>query len=277
MKKACVIGWPISHSRSPIIHNHWIAQHRLDAVYERIPVSPENLESFLRSMADNGYAGCNVTIPHKERAFAIVNHVDDTAIRIGSINTIWLHDGNLHATSTDGMGFCTNVEQTVTGFSFRDSIVTMIGAGGSSRPIINEMLNRGAAEITLANRTLARAEDVQKVFGAKVRAIALENLDTALPRTDLLINTTSIGLGSDTEFPADINLLPDNAIVADIVYVPLETALLKKAKARGLRTVGGLGMLLHQAVSGFEKWFGITPQVTPELFALVAADITGKA
>jgi shikimate dehydrogenase len=277
MKKACVIGWPISHSRSPLIHNHWIAKHHLDAVYERVPVSPENLESFLSTLQHNGYTGCNVTIPHKEAAFRIADHIDETAIRIGSINTIWLQDGSLHATSTDGMGFCTNVEQTVTGSSFRDSVVTMIGAGGSSRPIINEMLNRGAAEITLANRTLARAEEVQKVFGAKVRAIALDKVDTALPRTDLLINTTSIGLGGDTEFPADINLLPDNAIVADIVYVPLETALLKKAKARGLRTVGGLGMLLHQAVSGFEKWFGVTPQVTPELFALVAADITGKA
>jgi shikimate dehydrogenase len=277
MKKACVIGWPISHSRSPLIHNHWIAQHHLDAVYERVPVSPENLESFLRSLADNGYTGCNVTLPHKEQAFRIADHIDQTATRIGSINTVWLQDGKLHATSTDGVGFCTNVEQTVPGFSFRDTRVTMIGAGGSSRPIINEMLNRGAAEITLANRTLSRAQDVQKIFGAKVRAIALENVDTALPRTDLLINTTSIGLGSDTEFPADINLLPVHAIVADIVYVPLETSLLERAKARGLRTVGGLGMLLHQAVPGFEKWFGVRPQVTPELFALVAADITGKA
>ncbi len=276
MKKACVIGWPISHSRSPLIHNYWITQNKLDAVYERVSVTPENLQSFLRSLAENGYAGCNVTLPHKEHAFRIADHIDETAMRLGSVNTLWLEHGKLHATSTDGMGFCTNVEQSVPGYSFRDSIVALIGAGGSSRPIINEMLNRGVAKITLANRTLARAQDVQKIFGAKVHVIALDKVNTALQHADLLVNTTSIGLGSDEEFPADVTLLPEHAIVADIVYVPLETALLEKARARKLRTVGGLGMLLHQAVPGFEKWFGVRPQVTPELFERVSADIAGK-
>ncbi len=276
MKKACVIGWPISHSRSPLIHNYWIRQHQLDASYERIPVAPEDLQTFFQSLPEGGYTGCNITIPHKETAFHLVDETDETSRRIGSINTVWLEDGKRKAMTTDGMGFCDNIEQSLPGFSFRDKNVLVIGAGGSSRPIINEMLNRGAAEIILANRTLQRAEVVQKIFGQKVRATGLGNLNSAMPHADLLVNTTSIGLGSNGGFPADVNLLPDHAIVADIVYVPLETTLLEKARARRLRTVGGLGMLLHQAVPGFEKWFGIRPQVTPELFSLVAADIAGE-
>ncbi len=275
MKKACVIGWPISHSRSPLIHNYWLKLHGLPGLYERVPVAPDELQTFLRSLKQQGYRGCNITIPHKESAFHLVDAVDETSRRIGSINTVWLENGSLHAMSTDGIGFCANIEQTVPNFSFIDQIVTVMGAGGSTRPIVDEMLRRGAREIIIANRTIERAVDIMRLFGPKVKAIKLSEVNNALPQAGLLINTTSIGLTGAAEIPVDLRQLPPEAIVADIVYVPLETNLLKRARVCNLRTVGGLGMLLHQAVPGFEKWFGVRPLVTSALYDHVAANITG--
>lgn len=273
MTKACVIGWPISHSRSPLIHNYWLKLNGLAGSYDRVAVRPDELTTFLQTLEAQGLRGCNITIPHKERAFSLVDSVDETSRRVGSINTVWREAGRLHAMSTDGTGFCANVEQSIPDFNFIGKIVTVLGAGGSSRAIVNELLLRGADKIFVANRTTARAAEFVMLFGPAIKAIELSAVDAVLAQTDLLVNTTSIGLGDGADVPVDLSHLPSQAVVADIVYVPLETKLLHRARQRELRTVGGLGMLLHQAVPGFEKWFGMRPIVTQELFELVADDI----
>ncbi len=271
--KACVIGHPIAHSRSPLIHSYWLKQMSIDGQYEKQDVAPEDLQNFFLNLEDNNLRGCNITIPHKEHAIKFVDDIDDTSSRIGSINTVWLENRKRRASTTDGIGFCTNIEQSLKSFSFKDKRVVVVGAGGSTRPIVAEMINRGAAEIIIANRNLGRAQDIARIFANMPKAIPLDELNRNISTADLLVNTTSIGLHGETEYPADLMLLPESAVVTDIVYAPLETQLLKNAKTRNLTTVTGLGMLLHQAVYGFEKWFGQTPTVTEELYKLVAADL----
>ncbi len=245
----------------------------MDGSYERREIQPAELEKFMNDLPHSEFVGCNITIPHKEQALRYVDEADDTSRRIGSINTVWIENGKRHAMTTDGIGFCANIENTITNFDFDSKTVTVVGAGGSARPVIDEMLRRGAGQITIANRNLERAKDIATLFGKSVTAVALTDVNLALPRSDLLVNTTSIGLAGESSYPADLAKLPDHAIVSDIIYAPLETPLLRVAKARQLRTVTGLGMLLQQAVPGFEKWFGIRPVVTPELYDLVAADL----
>ncbi len=271
--KACVIGHPIAHSRSPLIHSYWLKQMSIDGQYEKQDVAPEDLQNFFLNLEDNNLRGCNITIPHKEHAIKFVDDIDDTSSRIGSINTVWLENRKRRASTTDGIGFCTNIEQSLKSFSFKDKRVVVVGAGGSTRPIVAEMINRGAAEIIIANRNLGRAQDIARIFANMPKAIPLDELNRNISTADLLVNTTSIGLHGETEYPADLMLLPESAVVTDIVYAPLETQLLKNAKTRNLTTVTGLGMLLHQAVYGFEKWFGQTPTVTEELYKLVATDL----
>lgn len=271
--KACVIGHPIAHSRSPLIHTYWLKQMSIDGQYDKQDVAPGDLQNFFLNLEDNNLRGCNITIPHKEHAIKFVDDIDDTSSRIGSINTVWLENRKRRASTTDGIGFCTNIEQSLKSFSFKDKRVVVVGAGGSTRPIVAEMINRGAAEIIIANRNLGRAQDIARIFANMPKAIPLDELNRNISTADLLVNTTSIGLHGETEYPADLMLLPESAVVTDIVYAPLETQLLKNAKTRNLTTVTGLGMLLHQAVYGFEKWFGQTPTVTEELYKLVAADL----
>jgi shikimate dehydrogenase len=273
MIKACVIGWPIAHSRSPLIHNYWIKHHGLSGNYDKKPVEPESLRTFFESLKQGDVAGCNVTIPHKETALAFMDHADERVRRIGALNTVWRVDGKLHATSTDGPGFVANVRDHCPAFQFKGATATVLGAGGSARAIVDELLRCGVTHIAILNRTTARAQQLSAHFGSGVRAVEVPQLSQVLQSTDLLINTTPQGLTTENRIEIPWDQLKTTAVVADIVYTPLVTSFLKAAQQRGHDIVPGLGMLLHQAVIGFEKWFGVTPKVAPELYAMVAKDI----
>ncbi|MDX8467736.1 shikimate dehydrogenase [Mesorhizobium sp. VK23B] len=271
-KKAFVTGHPIAHSRSPKIHGHWLAKYGIDGSYEAIDVRPEDFPVFLKSLGENGYRGGNVTIPHKEAAFALVERRDEAADAIGAVNTLWLEEGVLWGGNTDGLGFAGNLDEHAPGWAANGPAV-VLGAGGASRAVIHALKQRGVKDIRIVNRTLARAQELADRFGAGVSAHGDGAVAELLADAGLLINTTALGMHGNEALAADPAGLPGHAIVTDIVYVPLETPLLAAARARGLKTVDGLGMLLHQAVPGFERWFGKRPEVTPELRRMIVADI----
>ena len=273
MKKACVIGYPIAHSRSPMIHNHWLKKHGIHGLYEKREVKPEDLTTFLKNLNANGYVGCNITIPHKEAAKSLVSEYDEVVRKTGSLNTIYYENDKLKATSTDGEGFYQNLLSAATDLNLTGKSVLILGAGGSARAVIERLLRAGVAEIKILNRTKYRAEELCVLFGPKLRAIELDHFVAESKDIALLVNTTSQGMKGQPELAIDLSHLPKSAVVADLIYVPLKTKLIRDAEARGLRAVGGLGMLLHQAVVGFEKWFGVRPQVTAELYDMVARDI----
>ena len=273
MIEACVIGWPISHSRSPIIHGYWLKQHGIEGSYTRQPVEPANLPSFLGNLAQQGYAGCNVTIPHKEQAYQLVTRADDTTERLGAVNTVYLRDGKLLGTNTDGEGFINSLRHAQPGLTLKNTRAVVLGAGGASLAIVNALLEQGVMSIALANRTLEKAELLRKRFGDKVNPIAWDKAEDHLSECDLLVNTTSLGMTGQPDLDIGLARLPQKALVTDIVYTPLRTPLLKNAAARGNPVVEGLGMLLHQAVRGFSLWFGVVPKVTDELHDLVARDV----
>ena len=273
MIKACVIGWPISHSRSPLIHGYWLRQHGIDGSYTRQPVEPSDLAQFLNGLEGSGYAGCNVTIPHKENAFALVTPADETTQRLGAVNTVYVKDGQTFGTNTDGEGFLNSLRHSLPDLSLRGSRAVVLGAGGASLAIVNALLEQGASEIAVANRTLEKAEILRSRFGARIRPVAWDRAAGELSDCNLLVNTTSLGMKGQPELMLDLARLPSSAVVTDIVYTPLRTKLLVDAAARGNPVVEGLGMLLHQAVRGFSLWFGARPEVTPELHDLVARDI----
>ncbi|TPJ66934.1 shikimate dehydrogenase [Mesorhizobium sp. B2-6-1] len=274
-KKAFVTGHPIKHSRSPKIHGHWLARYGIDGSYQAIDVAPQDFAEFLKTLQASGYLGGNVTIPHKEAAFALVEHLDEAAQQIGAVNTLWLEDGQLWGGNTDSHGFAANLDDHAPGWASNGPAV-VLGAGGASRAVIHALKQRGIHDIRIVNRTLARAAELRDRFGAGVSAHGMAATGELLADAGLLINTTALGMQGNEGLAADPALLPDHAIVTDIVYVPLETPLLAAASARKLKTVDGLGMLLNQAVPGFERWFGVRPQVTPELRALVEADLAPK-
>lgn len=276
MKKACVIGWPIKHSRSPLIHNYWIKQHNIDGVYERRAVEPRDLSQFIRNLSSHGYVGCNVTIPHKESALTSVDEYDERVAKTGSLNTIYLRDRKICATSTDGDGFLNNIYAYAPNFQFRDKKILMIGAGGSARAICERLLHQNVHSISVLNRTSARILELQNIFGNQIKTVPENQLETQLRQSDMLINTTSQGMVGQPDLQIDLRQLPKHAVVADIVYVPLKTNLILQAEALGLITVPGLGMLLHQAVEGFSHWFGVRPQVTQELYDMIAQDILAE-
>lgn len=276
MLRACVIGWPIQHSRSPLIHGHWLAKYGIEGTYTREAVKPEDVTTFLASLADRGFAGCNVTLPHKHAALAAAAQKHAAAVAIGAANTLWLEDGDLHATNTDAYGFMTHLSETVPDWQSVDAPVSILGAGGAARALIHGFLTAGVEEIRLFNRTPARAEDLARHFGARVTPHAWADRERLSRDAGVLVNTTALGMIHGEPLDLDVSHLSTDTIVADIVYVPLETPLLAAARRRGLRTVDGLGMLLHQAVPGFEKWFGRKPEVTPDLRALLVADIEGR-
>ncbi len=276
MKRACVIGWPIQHSRSPMIHGHWLAKYGIAGTYAREAVKPEDVTTFLASLTDRGFAGCNVTLPHKHAALAAAAHKDAAAVAIGAANTLWLEDGTLHATNTDAYGFMTHLAQTVPDWQAEDAPICILGAGGAARALIYGFLAAGVDEIRIFNRTPARAENLARHFGPRVTPHSWIDRERLSRDAGVLVNTTALGMIHGERLELDVSHLDTRTIVADIVYVPLETPLLAAARQRGLRTVDGLGMLLHQAVPGFEKWFGRKPEVTPELRALVTADIEGR-
>ncbi|NUS18695.1 MAG: shikimate dehydrogenase [Mesorhizobium sp.] len=273
-KKAFVTGHPIAHSRSPKIHGYWLKKYGIDGSYQALDVRPEDLAAFLGSLEQSGLSGGNVTIPHKEAAFALVDRRDEAAEAIGAVNTLWLEEGVLWGGNTDGIGFAGNLDQYAPGWAANGPAV-VLGAGGASRAVIHALKERGVRDTRIVNRTLPRARDLAVRFGAGVSAHEPDAVGDLLADAGLLINTTSLGMHGDATLSTDPTGLPDHAIVTDIVYVPLQTPLLAAARARGLKTVDGLGMLLHQAVPGFERWFGRRPEVTPELRRMIVADIEG--
>lgn len=270
--RAFVCGHPVAHSRSPLIHGHWLSTLGIDGTYERIDVAPSDIRTFLADLPRNGYAGGNVTIPHKEAAFEAVVRRDGEAEAIGAVNTLWLEGGDLCGGNTDAIGFAANLDEQASGWRGRD-VAVVLGAGGAARAIVHAILSAGYGRVEIVNRTLPRAQDLADLFGAKVRAHGPDLAGSLLPAADLLVNTTSLGMDGEGSLPADVERLPDHALVTDIVYVPLQTPLLVAAAARGLATADGLGMLLHQAVPGFERWFGTRPTVTQALRDLVVADL----
>ena len=278
MIRACVIGHPVSHSRSPLIHNHWIAEHRLDAVYTRQDVAPEGIASFLNLIREGAYRGCNVTLPHKEAVAQLVDRRGSEAEATGSVNTVYLEDGRLVGDSTDGWGYLAYLDATYPGWDGTAGSVLMIGAGGAARSIVHSLLGRGRGvdRIGVANRTRARSDELAARFGPRVQTVPWPVPAAALAGADLLINTTALGMEGQVSLDVAVDGLPGHAIVSDIVYVPLETPLLAAARGHGLRVLDGLGMLLYQAVPGFERWFGVRPTVTPALRAILEASIEGR-
>lgn len=270
---ACLIGWPAAHSRSPLIHRYWLKSFGIAGDYRIEAVAPDRFDDFIRHLAARGYVGANVTIPHKERALAL-SRPDARARAVGAANTLWLEGEVLRSTNTDVEGFINNLDACAPGWDASGTAL-VLGAGGSARAVVHGLIERGVTRVDLVNRTLERAEALRSAFGQAVVPATWNDLPRLLPRAGLLVNTTSLGMAGQPSPRLDLGLLPETAVVADLVYVPLETGLLKSARARGLRVADGLGMLLHQAVRGFSLWFGRVPSVTAELRALVEADLAG--
>ncbi|WP_439408435.1 shikimate dehydrogenase [Bradyrhizobium sp. DASA03076] len=269
---ACLIGWPAAHSRSPLIHRYWLRTLGIAGGYVIEAVPPDDLRDFVLRLSLRGFVGANVTIPHKVGVMEL-STPDARARAVGAANTLWFEDGELRSTNTDVEGFLGNLDATAPGWG-KAGDALVLGAGGASRAVVFGLLDRGFANVHLANRTLANAAALAAQFGPNVHPLAWDGINDVLPRAKLLVNTTSLGMHGQGALEVDVARLPEAAVVADLVYVPLVTPLLAAARARGLRTADGLGMLLHQAVRGFELWFGRRPEVTAELRALVEADLT---
>jgi shikimate dehydrogenase len=273
-KAVCVIAWPAGHSRSPLIHNYWIKQHKLDAEYRREAVPPDKFAAFVQNLQGNGYVGANITVPHKEAALA-ASEPDDRARAVGAANTLWYEDGSLQSTNTDVEGFLANLDVAAPGWDRGLETAVVLGAGGGARAVVFALLQREVGRVYVINRTRDRALALKKKFGARVHLAGWNETTGLLGGAGILVNTTTLGMVGQPRL--EINLrCPPSLVVADLVYAPLETGLLAAARARGLRTADGLGMLLHQAVRGFQLWFGVRPEVTPELRALVEADLLKK-
>ncbi|MGU3495170.1 shikimate dehydrogenase [Xanthobacteraceae bacterium A53D] len=276
MKRVVITGHPVSHSRSPLVHGYWLKQHGIAGEYGVRDVPSEQAHDFYTRFAEQGLVGCNVTIPHKEVAFAALDEADDVARALGAANTLWLEDGKLCGANTDAPGFIGNLDASVPGWDTDRSVALVLGAGGASRAVIYALLERGFDKVVLANRTLARAEALAAHFGPKILPIKWEDAARYLADATVLVNTTALGMKGQPPLDLDLAPLRASAVVSDIVYVPLETPLIKAARARGLRTVDGLGMLLHQAVPGFERWFGVRPVVDAGLRDLIVEDLRAK-
>ena len=265
---ACVIGWPIEHSLSPLIHGYWLEQYGIEGLYDRRAVSPDDVGDFFSEFLNHGLVGCNVTLPHKEVAFRSADRTSGHAARLGAANTMWLEDKTLVADNTDTYGFLTNLDDLAGGWDDAETAL-IVGAGGASRAIIAGLIDRGFTRISIANRTLERAEALVDWFtgenAAVLEAVPLEELNDVVSRADIVINTASAGLDGSAPPAIDWARARPTAIATDILYVPLVTPFLNEAAAAGLVTVDGLGMLLHQAVPGFRQWFGVEPVVDDEL------------
>jgi shikimate dehydrogenase len=273
--RVCVMGHPIAHSRSPMIHGHWLATLGIAGTYELEDIAPEDFDEFLAHFQAHGYIGGNVTVPHKEAAYRLVGRRDPLAEAVGAVNTVWLEHGELVGGNSDPYGFISNLDDRAPGWEVAGCRAVILGAGGSARAATYALLQRGIV-VALVNRTLARAQDLATKFGPKVTAHGVAALPVLLPAADLLVNCTSQGMVGQPRLALDLDALKPSAVVYDIVYVPLETELLAAARRRGHRTADGTGMLLQQAGFGFHKWFGVHPKVTPELRALIEADIVAK-
>lgn len=263
---AGVMGWPVGHSRSPRLHGFWLRQHGIDGAYVPLAVPPDRVEQAIRALPALGLRGCNVTVPHKEAALRAVDRLDPVAKRIGAVNTILVQeDGTLEGRNTDGFGFVENLREGAPGWRADAGPAVVLGAGGAARAILVALLEEGAPEIRLTNRTAARAEELAAEIGGPIRIVPWERRADALSGAALLVNTTTQGMTGQPALEIELSDLPATALVTDIVYTPLVTPLLAAAQARGNPVVDGIGMLLHQARPGFAAWFGLDPQVTPEL------------
>ena len=269
---AGLLGWPVAHSRSPVIHNHWLARYGIPGRYVLFGVPPKRLEAAVRGIAVLGLRGCNVTTPHKQTIFPMLDHVDELARKIGAINTVVVgDDGALSGFNNDGNGFVQSVRDAAAGWRPDAGPITIVGAGGAARAIIASLQAQGAREVRVVNRTRSRADELQAWFGAPVVAVSWEERSSALEGARLLVNATNQGMAGKPALDLALDALPKDAIVGDVIYVPPETPLLATARARGHVTVNGLGMLLNQARPAFNAWFGVMPEITPELRAAIAA------
>ena len=272
-KKAFVIGHPIAHSRSPLIHGTWLAEHGIDGSYEAIDVAPAELPAFFERLRSGEFAGGNVTIPHKEAVFALCDSVDDLAKTIGAVNTLVVRDGKVHGYNTDYLGFLGNLDAAAPGWSDGPRDALVIGAGGAARAILVALRERNGGKVHVLNRTLANAEALVEEIEGPFEAHGFEAFAGLAPKIGIVVNTSSIGMHGSRFDWLDMSLLPKTSLVTDIVYTPLITPLLADAQAHGLHIVDGLGMLLHQAVPGFADWFGVRPEVTPALRARIEATL----
>ncbi|MEQ1658986.1 MAG: shikimate dehydrogenase [Hylemonella sp.] len=271
---AGVMGWPVAHSRSPAIHKHWIHHHGLNGSYVLLPVQPDRLVDAVRGLRALGFAGCNLTIPHKVAAMPLMDRIDPLATRIGAINTIVVEpDGTLSGYNNDAYGFIQSLLDAQPDWRADAGPVTVLGAGGAARAILVALAERGAREIRLCNRSLDKAQALAVEFGGPICAYAWEQREEAMEGAALLVNSTSLGMKGQDPLPLSLDRLPKHALVCDVIYVPLETPLLAAARLRGNPTVNGLGMLLNQARPAFARWFGVTPEVTPELRRLIEATL----
>jgi shikimate dehydrogenase len=271
---AGVMGWPVMHSRSPMLHNYWFRQHDLAGTYVPLAIRPEGLAAALRALPALGFAGCNLTIPHKETAMAIVDEIDVAARKIGAISCVTVRaDGSLHGANNDAFGFAEGLLEAAPDWRASAGPAVVIGGGGAARAVIHALTERGARDIRLANRTRARAEKLASDLGGPIHVLDWSERHAALGGAALLVNTTSQGMVGYPPLELRLDDLPRSAIVSDVIYIPGETPLLAAARARGHRTVNGLGMLLHQARPAWRAWFNIDPQVTPDMRAMIEATI----
>jgi len=274
---AGVLGWPVAHSRSPRLHNYWLAQYGINGAYLPLPVRAEHFAEAVKGLVRLGFAGANVTVPHKEAAFALCDRADDSATKAGAANTlVFAPSGEIHGSNTDGFGFIEALHAGVPGFDARKCPAVVLGAGGSARAVVQALTAAGAPEIRLVNRTPERAERLAAELRGPIRRFGWAEGARCLEGAALLVNTTMLGMKGQPPLEIDLAALPQSAAVNDIVYVPLETPLLRAARARGNPAVDGLGMLLHQARAGFKAWFGRDPEVTEALRRHVAADLLAE-
>jgi shikimate dehydrogenase len=273
--RACIMGHPVAHSRSPMLHGYWLRTLGIDGTYELADVAPEKFDAFFRGLKANGFVGGNITIPHKEAAYRLVDRRERAADAIGAVNTVWYEGDVLIGGNTDWLGLVGSLDDIHPGWDKPPGKVVVLGAGGSARASVFGFTERGFT-VSIVNRTHERAEKLAAAFGSRAAAHGFDALPKLLGEADVLINNTSLGMAGKPPLELDLSALKKTAIVYDVVYVPLETELLKAAKARGHRTVDGLSMLLYQAVVGFSHWFGVTPKVTAEQRAILEADIRAK-
>ena len=271
---AGVMGWPVAHSRSPIIHNYWLKKYGMTGSYVPLPVVPGTLGTAIAGLKALGFKGCNLTIPHKVEAMAFMDELDTNAKRVGAVNTIVVQaDGSLKGLNTDGYGYIQSLLDAQPDWRADAGPITVLGAGGAARAVVLSLADRGAKEIRLLNRSPAAAQALADEFGQPVKALPWASRHAALGGAALLVNTTSQGMYGNPALDLDLSDLSTTALVSDVIYVPLETPLLRAAKARGNPTVGGLGMLLNQARPAFEAWFGVLPEITPELRRMIEATL----
>ncbi len=270
--QACVIGYPAAHSRSPKLHGYWLDRYGIDGAYRAEEIPADTFPTFLQNLSDHGYVGANVTMPHKDAALEL-SDPDDRARAVGAANTLWFEDGKLKSTNTDVEGFLGSLDTASPGWDQHTHSAVVLGAGGAGRAVILGLIERGLNEIHVVNRTVAKAVALQERFGPVIKPADWQTLPDLMRGANLLVNTTSLGMHGEPPLEVELDDMANGAVVADIVYVPLKTKLLRDAQARGLATANGLDMLLHQAVRGFELWFGVRPEVTRELYDLLAADI----